>query len=60
VLNEQIPSGDGVTSSALTVNMIHVYLQSLTGGTCTLLGCLPGVLTTTGEIVVGSASSSVQ
>ena len=60
VLNEQIPSGDGVTSSGLTVNMIHVYLQSLTGGTCTLLGCLPGVLTTTGEIVVGSASSSVQ
>src|SRR3989454_120962 len=60
VLNEQIPSGDGVTSSGLTVNMIHVYLQSLTGGSCTLLGCLPGVLTTTGEIVVGSASSSVQ
>jgi len=60
VLNEQIPSGDGVTSSGLTVNMIHVYLQSLTGGTCTLLGCLPGVPTTTGEIVVGSAASSVQ
>src|SRR5439155_13052924 len=34
VLNEQIPSGDGVTSSGLTVNMIHVFLQSLTGGTC--------------------------
>ena len=60
VLNEQIPSGDGVTSSGLTVNMIHVYLQSLTGGTCTLLGCLPGVLTNTGEIIVGSATSSVQ
>src|SRR6266700_2330356 len=29
VLNEQIPTGDGVTSSGLTVNMIHVYLQSL-------------------------------
>jgi hypothetical protein len=28
VLNEQIPSGDGVSSSGLTVNMIHVYLQS--------------------------------
>src|SRR5438034_2269761 len=26
VLNEQIPSGDGVSSSGLTVNMIHVYL----------------------------------
>jgi hypothetical protein len=49
VLNEQIPSGDGVTSSGLTVNMIHVYLQSITGGTAT----------TTGEIIVGSATSSV-
>jgi hypothetical protein len=45
VLNEQIPSGDGVTSSGLTVNMIHVYLQGLTG--------------TAGEIIVGSATSSV-
>jgi hypothetical protein len=59
VLNEQIPSGDGVTSSGLTVNMIHVYLQSLTGGGCTPLGCLPGTLTNTGEIIVGSATSSV-
>src|SRR6266567_4391000 len=32
VLNEQVPTGDGVTSSGLTVNMIHVYLQSLVGG----------------------------
>jgi hypothetical protein len=47
VLNEQIPSGDGVTSSGLTVNMIHVVLlNALTG-------------TKTGEIIVGSASSSV-
>jgi hypothetical protein len=45
VLNEQIPSGDGVTSSGLTVNMIHVYLQSLLGSA--------------GEIIVGSATSSV-
>jgi hypothetical protein len=59
VLNEQIPTGDGVTSSGLTVNMIHVYLQSLTGGACTPLGCLPGVVTTTGEIIVGSATSTV-
>jgi hypothetical protein len=59
VLNQQIPSGDGVNSSGLTVNMIHVYLQSLTGGVCTPLGCLPGVLTNTGEIIVGSATSSV-
>src|SRR5207245_6406929 len=27
LLNEQIPSGDGVTSSGLTVNMIHVFEQ---------------------------------
>ena len=48
VLNEQIPAGDGVTSSGITVNMIHVYLQSPTGGTLT-----------TGEIIVGSARSAV-
>jgi hypothetical protein len=59
VLNEQIPTGDGVTSSGLTVNMIHVYLQSLTGGTCVLGVCTPGTLTNTGEIIVGSATSSV-
>lgn len=59
VLNEQIPSGDGVTSSGLTVNMIHVYLQGLTGGTCVLGVCTPGTLTNTGEIIVGSATSSV-
>src|SRR5437899_12951401 len=27
VLNEQIPSGDGVTSSGITYNMIHVVMQ---------------------------------
>jgi len=59
VLNEQIPSGDGVSSSGLTVNMIHVYLQSVIGGACTPLGCLPGTVTKTGEIIVGSASSTV-
>ena len=47
ILNEQVPSGDGVTSWGMTVNMIHVVLQdALTG-------------LTTGEIVIGSASSSV-
>lgn len=61
VLNEQVPTGDGATSSGLTVNMIHVYLQGLVGGllnpiTGQLLG---GTLTTIGEIVVGSATSSV-
>jgi hypothetical protein len=50
VLNEQIRSGDGVTSSGLTVNMIHVYLQSVS---------LLGGATNTGEIIVGSATSSV-
>ena len=49
VFNEQIPTGDGVTSSGMTVNMIHVVLQQ------------PGLggNQTTGEIIVGSASSSV-
>jgi len=59
VLNEQTLSGDGVTTSGITVNMIHVVLQTVTGGGCTILGCLPGILTTTGEIIVGSANSSV-
>lgn len=59
VLNEQTVTGNGSTSTGITVNMIHVYLQSLTGGGCTILGCLPGTLTTTGEIIVGSAKSSV-
>ncbi len=61
VLNEQIPTGDGVTSSGLTVNMIHVYLQSITGGTVDLLTgqVIGGIPTTTGEIIVGSATSSV-
>jgi len=61
VLNEQIPSGDGVTSSGLSVNMIHVYLQSLIGGILNPLTgqILGGTLQTTGEIIVGSATSSV-
>ncbi|HEX4600994.1 MAG TPA: choice-of-anchor P family protein [Gemmatimonadales bacterium] len=46
VLNEQTLSGDGVTTSGITVNMIHVYLQSALGGP-------------TGEIIVGSATTSV-
>lgn len=46
VLNEQIAGGDGVHSSSLTVNMIHVYLlDSLTGAAA-------------GEIVVGAATST--
>lgn len=47
ILNEQIRSGDGVTSSGITVNMIHVVLQSALG-------------VRTGEIIVGSAASSVK
>jgi hypothetical protein len=46
VLNEQISGGDGVRSSSLTVNMIHVYLvDPLTGAAG-------------GEIVVGAATST--
>ena len=54
VLNEQIPAGNGVTSSGITVNMIHVVLQSVSTG-----GLLGGAVTTTGEIIVGSANSAV-
>ncbi len=46
VLNEQIPTGDGVTTSGVTVNMIHVVLTNLLGAK-------------TGEVIVGSATSSV-
>ena len=50
VLNEQVP-----TSGGITVNMIHVVLQQ------PVLGVLGGVTgyQTTGDIIVGSASSSV-
>jgi hypothetical protein len=47
VLNEQTITGNGTTASGITVNMIHVVLQS----------ALTGVQT--GEIIVGSASSAV-
>ena len=46
VLNEQIPTGDGVHTTGLMVNMIHVYLID------SVLGTL------TGEIVVGAAQSA--
>lgn len=47
VLNEQQRDGDGINSSGITVNMIHVVLvNSLTG-------------VKTGEIIVGSAKSQV-
>jgi hypothetical protein len=50
VLNEQIP-----TSGGITVNMIHVVLQQPVVG---LLGRVTGYQTT-GDIIVGSASSRV-
>lgn len=61
VLNEQVTTGDGVTSSGLTVNMIHVFLQSVIGAVVDpLTGRLVGgTLTTTGEIIVGRAESAV-
>ncbi|MBI4420267.1 MAG: hypothetical protein HY560_05530 [Gemmatimonadetes bacterium] len=47
VLNEQIRSGNGTTTSGITVNMIHVVLvDALTGAR-------------RGDIIVGSASSAV-
>src|SRR5438552_483920 len=45
VFNEQIPTGDGVTSSGITVNMIRVVLQQVGLGGAQ----------TTGNIIVGSA-----
>jgi hypothetical protein len=44
ILNEQLPGGDGVHTSALTVNMIHVRLNGLLGS---------------GDIIVSSAHSDV-
>ena len=55
ILNEQLPTGDGVTTSGLTVNMIHVVLQQPILG---LLGQVIGYRTV-GDIIVGSATSSV-
>ena len=46
ILNEQLQTGNGVTSYGVTVNMIHVVLQNALG-------------LRTGEIIIGSASSSV-
>lgn len=47
ILNEQIASGDGVRTSALTVNMIHVVLKDPLTGAITV------------DIVVSSAHSDV-
>jgi hypothetical protein len=47
ILNEQIPEGDGVHTSGLTVNMIHVMLRDLVTGTITA------------DIIVSSAHSDV-
>lgn len=55
LLNEVRTTGDGVTSSGVTVNMIHVVLQQPTLG---LLGQVTGYKTV-GNIIVGSATSSV-
>jgi len=55
VLNEQSATGDGVTTSGITVNMIHVVLQQPILG---VLGQVTGYQTV-GNIIVGSATSSV-
>jgi uncharacterized repeat protein (TIGR01451 family) len=51
ILNEQIASGNGTTSKALTVNAIHVYLQN---------SLLSGLGLLTGDIVISQAVASVQ
>jgi hypothetical protein len=55
LLNEQLVTGDGVTTTGITVNMIHVVLQQ------PILGALGEVLgyQTVGNVIIGSASSSV-
>jgi len=55
VLNEVRSTGDGVTTSGVTVNMIHAVLQEPILG---LLGQVIGYRTV-GNIIVGSATSSV-
>ncbi|HEY3219867.1 MAG TPA: choice-of-anchor P family protein [Gemmatimonadales bacterium] len=55
LLNERNVTGDGVTSSGITVNMIHVVLQQPVIG---LLGQVIGYQTV-GNIIVGSATSGV-
>ena len=55
LFNEQLESGDGSTTSGMTVNMIHVVLQQPVLG---LLGQVTGYQTV-GDIIVGSATSSV-
>ena len=54
ILNEQSRTGDGWSSSGITVNMIHVVLQQPIVG---LLGQVLGYRTV-GNIIVGSATSS--
>lgn len=55
ILNEQSRTGDGWTTSGITVSMIRVVQQQ------PILGALGQIIgyQTVGEIVVGSASSSV-
>lgn len=55
ILNEQTVTGNGMTTTGMTVNMIHVVLQS---AITNLLGQVIG-LQTTGEIIIGSAKSAV-
>jgi len=43
ILNEQIPSGDGITSTALTVQMVHVVLSGDRIGDIVVLSSSTGV-----------------
>jgi len=47
ILNEQLPSGNGTTSSGLTVNALHLYVTAA------------GLLPVGAEVIVGSATSGV-
>ncbi|MEW6207095.1 MAG: choice-of-anchor P family protein [Acidobacteriota bacterium] len=49
IINEQTGSGNGITSSALTVNFLHVNLS----------GSVAGLISLNADVVVASASSAV-
>jgi uncharacterized repeat protein (TIGR01451 family) len=51
ILNEQIASGNGTTSKALTVNAVHITLQN---------SLLSGLGLLTGDIVISQSVASVQ
>ncbi len=56
VLNEQIETGDGLTSAGITVNAIHVTLSGIELPILSLLGQL---LDINGEVIIGQSVAEV-